>query len=196
MNEQTTNRRAVEHLAAGDHVSDANGVHRLVHHFGFRDGDGRRMRALTFEPLCKGQPWMAKVQEGHLFHLATDDEIAEVGDTRRRAALHDDLVALHGLLGALGVRVAAHLGDGLRLPVVDGEVSRLAEKLGLPLEPFGYAESPNQAVEWTAPGDEDRGERLTVRFWGKPAPELPELDELAAAVDKAFLPTRDEQSGR
>ena len=92
--QQTTNRRPVEQLAAGQHISDADGVHEVVHALSYRNGDGRPWMALTLRPLHVGQPWIARWQHGAAVHLATDEEIREYADMARRQAVAD---ALHKL---------------------------------------------------------------------------------------------------
>ncbi|MFE7874741.1 hypothetical protein ACFUYE_30875 [Micromonospora humida] len=89
-----TNRTAVENLTVGQHISDNVGVHELVHHLRYRNGDGSPMHALTLRPLGKGEPWVARHAQGVLVILASDEEIREYREQGRRAALAEALHAL------------------------------------------------------------------------------------------------------
>ncbi|MBM0275143.1 hypothetical protein [Micromonospora tarensis] len=178
MSEQTTHpTKPISELVRGEFVHhrrhttevDTGTVCKVEAVVPFRDGDGHQMVSTLLVPLAGGEPRIAKHYATHEIFMATEDDVAAAQDQVRRGQLQDDLVALQGLLSSLRVRPDGYQG-AFDIAVVDGEVSRIAEALGLPAVDFGSR--MNQAVKWTAPGDEDLGMRLTVRFWGKPA-ELP-----------------------
>ncbi|RKN45230.1 hypothetical protein [Micromonospora endolithica] len=171
MTTDPTNRRAVEKLTPGDHISDALGIHRVEHTFGYRNGDGRDSVAVTLQPLGRGplgpgEPWVARHVEGYELRLADEGEIAEFRDVQMRRQLREDLVALIDLFDRAAPQLSVY-GRDISFKVADGEVDRLADHFGVVTAQFGTTE--NRVVTWTAPGDEDVAPRLAVRFWGMPA---------------------------
>ncbi|WFE41912.1 hypothetical protein [Micromonospora sp. WMMD998] len=90
---QGTNRRPIEDLTAGDHISDSQGVHEVVHVLGMQDG-GQREITLTLRPVGPGKPWLMRHTEGSAVAIATQEEVREYADLGRRRALAD---ALHTL---------------------------------------------------------------------------------------------------
>lgn len=196
--ETTNNRRAVEKLTAGDHITDAQGVHEVVHALEFSNGDGSPMTALTLRPLANGQPWIVRWQHGTTLHLATDDEVREYKDLGRRQALAK---ALHQLATDIVER---------RLPIpqyrfeVGGvlptraDLEAWAEFLGVDVAMGGGGDIPVVRHE-AATGD---GPALCFgmqsRVEPKPAPEPEGLDSLSdqaagmAAADEAGVLTAPE----
>ncbi|WP_320067669.1 GGDEF domain-containing protein [Micromonospora sp. RTGN7] len=77
MNENPTNREAVEKLTIGQHISDNLGVHELMHRLPYSNADGTPMYALTLRPLGKGDPWVSRQPEGAEVLLASDDEVRD-----------------------------------------------------------------------------------------------------------------------
>ncbi|MGW5556905.1 hypothetical protein ACWER9_06735 [Micromonospora sp. NPDC003944] len=164
MDTNSTNRKAVEDLTVGEHVSDNTGVHEVAHNLSYRNGDGNPMRALTFNPLGAGDPWVGRYAQGVKLHLATDDEVREFHDTGRRLAL---VSALHQLADEIlssrlpvptyslsvhgGVhtradleRWAAHLGVDVRMGGTDADIPVVdtTRKVGQSLTLGVYFQSP------------------------------------------------------
>ncbi|WP_162959136.1 hypothetical protein [Micromonospora tulbaghiae] len=89
--EDTTNRRPIETLTAGEHVSDNQGVHEIVHVLSTQDGGAREI-TLTLRPLGPGRPWLMRHREGAPVRMATSEEIRECGDDLgKREALAEAL---------------------------------------------------------------------------------------------------------
>ncbi|QLQ37952.1 hypothetical protein [Micromonospora robiginosa] len=84
--QETTNRRPIETLTAGEHVSDSQGVHEIVHVLGMQDGGAREI-TLTLRPLGPGKPWLMRHPEGTPVWAATSAEVREYEDQGRRRAL-------------------------------------------------------------------------------------------------------------
>ncbi|MEU4592587.1 hypothetical protein [Micromonospora aurantiaca (nom. illeg.)] len=132
MSQQSTNPRPVETFTVGDHISDAFGVHKLVHALPYVNGDGQRAQALTLVPLDSGEPFVAKYTEGTKLTPAGDAEVGEYADKGRRLALAealrrlaDDIVEHRLPLTAYRFTVSTgHLDS-------QAEVQRWAEYLGV-----------------------------------------------------------------
>lgn len=156
-------------------------VFQVEHTLPYRDGDGHQMVGVTLSRVGGGEPRSEKWSPEHLVRLASEGEVVEARDAARRQQLLDDLLALRHVLDAAGVRASAYQGHPLHIHVVEGEVDRLADVLGLGVEPFGESAV---AIDWTAPGGTDLGDRLQVRIWGRRAP-VPQPEVESIALDPA-----------
>ncbi|MEV4197064.1 hypothetical protein [Micromonospora globbae] len=176
MSEQTTNTEAVEvradqlerrqHIIASGNHPDV--VARVEHVLPYRDGDGHQMVAVMAMPVGGGDPLGKRWRADAMVPLATEKQVATARDEAARQQLQDDLVAFQALLGSVNPRLRIY-GRDVSFRVEDGEVNRIAAALGLPIGKFGTG--PEKQVTWTAPGGDDLGPRLSVQFWGRPAPE-------------------------
>ncbi|MEV4271976.1 hypothetical protein [Micromonospora aurantiaca (nom. illeg.)] len=91
--QESTNRRPIETLTAGEHVSDSQGVHEIVHVLGMQDGGAREI-TLTLRPLGAGKPWLMRHPEGTPVWAATPEEVREYADQGRRLAVAEQLYKL------------------------------------------------------------------------------------------------------
>ncbi|MFI1195484.1 hypothetical protein ACH4T9_19815 [Micromonospora sp. NPDC020750] len=177
MNENPTNRQAVEKLTIGQHISDNLGVHELVHHLPFHNGEGSQMYALTLRPLGAGDPWVSRHPEGAKLRLATDAEIRYYTDAGRREALAAALRQLASDIVEQQLPVSARLFDAA--PGVlrsRADLERWAAYLGVEVTLCG--ETP------IATGSRPVADGLSLHFHTQCEPE-PEPDTLAAAPQPA-----------
>ncbi|MET9303225.1 hypothetical protein ABZX66_28280 [Micromonospora aurantiaca] len=171
-NTEPTVKRA-DALQVGDHVMrqetpfDPRRPLRVLFTHPFRDGDGVRRVALMLD-TPRG-PIHERPLNCDPFELADEQDLAEAHDAARRQQLLDDLTALRHVLDAAGVRMSTYQANPLYVHLVEGEVDRLADLLTADVRPFGA--DGHFAVDWTAPGDTDIGDRLTVKLYGRRAPE-------------------------
>lgn len=150
MNDQTT-REAVENLTVGQHISDTHGVHQIMHRLPYNNANGTPTIALTLLPLGVGEPWVSRHLEGTTLRIASDAEIREYADARRREGLAGQLHLLAGEItdlrlpvprydlsvgGCLDSRAAVeawaqHLGVDIRMGGTDGDIPVAQQELRL-----------------------------------------------------------------
>lgn len=175
MNTNPTNRKAVEDLTVGEHVADAQGVHRVIHSLPFRNGDGQRHIALMLDPIGSGQPWVARHPEGYHLTLATDELVRDHREIGRRAAaadalrqLADDIVRLRLSVSEYSLRLSAGV---LRSRA---ELDRWAVYLGAEVR-GGTPGDPIPAVNGSRPVMD--GMVLSIQAQIQPAPQPATTDE-------------------
>lgn len=136
--QQSTNIRRVDNLTVGDHLSDHQGVHELVHIYRFDNGD-TPMIALTARALSTGVPWLSRHAVEDEVRVATADEIREYEVMGRRRAFANTLCEIADQvnderlpLGRITADLTVFLDD-------DAGLDQWAKALGIEVsEPSGW----------------------------------------------------------
>lgn len=174
-------RKAVQDLERGDHVIfDASPLYELgAYEVGqvvqYVDDYDTQMIAALLTPVVGGEPAMLRKPIGDTITLATTEQVAAAVAERDREQVIRDLHRLIALIRDERLVITPYGGPHISIDLAEGEVSRLAERLGVETKKYG---STQREVSWPV---RDSYGQLSVGFHGKPAVDPAAAPETAPA---------------
>lgn len=163
-------RTAVQDLERGAHVIydaspfDDTDVYEVGQVVQYADHDDVQMVAALLTPVVGGEPAMLRRPVGDLIAMASEEQVAAAVAERTREQVIRDLNRLIGLIREQRLTIRPYGGPHISIDLADGEVSRLAERLGVETTKYGT----QRQVSWPV---RDSCGQLSVSFHGVPADE-------------------------
>ncbi|MEW2442823.1 hypothetical protein [Micromonospora marina] len=180
MSQQSTNNeiRAGEVEVRQHVILPRNGtatVYRVEQRLTYPGDNSNEMVLLTLVPVGGGTPQVERRWTEALIELATDNQVAEAVEAAHRTRIAAGLRELANQIELEKMRFRSWCGVNVSATLPDGEVSRLAEVLGLELAERGTG---MKEITWALRAS-DAGEGIGVSMYGKPAdePEPTPVDE-------------------
>jgi hypothetical protein len=179
--EQTLTKPAAQ--TAGDYITHNNGaVFRVEHVQPYRDGVGREQVGLTVTPIGTGEPTIWLRFAVSPMTLATDEQVLAAIEERDRADLVQALHQLAKLIGQHKIRVESFAGLSVTASLPAGEITRVAELLGVGVTSWG---STGRACATVGTGV---ASRIALELLGEPAPEVAAAPEVVPAEQAGERP--------